>query len=49
MFKYSVATEFNNGDWSIKTFKSKLFAKIYVGVMRRRKNVNDVQMCSSFR
>lgn len=49
MFKYSVAIEFANGDWSLKTFKSELFAKIYVGVMRRKKNVNDVQMCSSFR
>lgn len=49
MFKYEVVTEFANGDIIVRPFKVNLFAEIHATRMRRKKGVEEVQICASFK
>lgn len=49
MFKYEVVTEFANGDIIVRPFKIGLFAEIHATRMRRKKGVEEVQICASFK
>lgn len=48
MFKYEVATKFNNGDWLVRPFKVGMFANVYANRMRRKKNVDEVTVNMHF-
>lgn len=49
MFNYNVTVKFANESWFTKRFKSEFFAKIYANKMRKKKTVNEVLVCTSFR
>lgn len=48
MFNYDVTVK-SNETYFTKRFKSEFFAKIYANKMRKKKTINEVLVCTSFR